>query len=329
MTLPIISPRHSAVPDGFAAKMREANLYPLSATGIETLQVNVGKLCNQTCTHCHVDAGPDRREIMPREVFLQCLRVLDQSKAKTVDITGGAPELNPHFRWFVEECRARGLHVIDRCNLTILLTRPHEELAAFLARHRVEIIASLPCYTEANTDAQRGVGVFRKSIDALVRLNDLGYGHDQDLQLNLVYNPAGEALPPDQAGLERDYKEQLARDFGIVFNRLFCITNMPVGRFRETLLESGRYEEYLARIASAFNPCAAKNVMCRSLISVDWQGFLYDCDFNQMLDLRVNHGLPAHINDWTAALNTREIVISEHCFGCTAGAGSSCSGAVT
>lgn len=313
----------------FEQKLESARVFPLKATGIETLQVNVGRLCNQTCVHCHVDAGPDRKEIMPREVFLQCLRVLDETEIETVDITGGAPELNPHFRWFVEECKARGRHVMDRCNLTILLTRPHEDLAEFLAKHEVEVIASLPCYTAENTDAQRGEGVFKKSIAGLKLLNSLGYGRDERRKLNLVYNPGGASIAPSQAKLQAQYKQILGSEHGIVFNELYCITNMPIGRFLDFLVESGKYEEYMTSLANAFNPSAARNVMCRSLISVDWQGYLYDCDFNQMLDLRVNHGMPKHISEWHADLHTREIVTRNHCYGCTAGAGSSCGGAVT
>ncbi len=313
----------------FDQQLTAPALYPLRATGVTTLQVNVGRLCNQTCGHCHVDAGPDRKEIMPREIFEHCLNVLDETPSiHTVDITGGAPELNPHFRWFVEQCKARAKHVMDRCNLTILLTKPHEDLAQFLAQHHVEIIASLPCYTAANTDQQRGAGVFAKSIEALKRLNALGYGRAESLQLNLVYNPGGAAITPDQHALEAEYKTILARDHGIVFNRLFCITNMPIGRFLDFLLTSGQFDEYMHKLVTAFNPHAARNVMCRSLISVDWQGHLFDCDFNQMLDLRVNHGLPAHIAQWSADLHTREIVTRNHCYGCTAGAGSSCGGAV-
>lgn len=301
----------------------------LWASGITTLQVNVGRLCNQTCEHCHVDAGPDRKEVMPREVFEQCLRVLDETQEiGTVDITGGAPELNPHFRWFVEECRVRGRHVMDRCNLTILLTRPQEELAGFLAQHEVEIIASLPCYTQENTDKQRGEGVFQKSITALKLLNSLGYGNGGRLKLNLVYNPGGPSIAPNQSVLQEQYKEILLREHGIVFDELYCITNMPIGRFLDFLLTSGRYEEYMQKLVTAFNPHAAAGVMCKTLISVDWQGYLYDCDFNQMLDLRVNHGMPKHISEWQAGLHTREIVTRNHCYGCTAGAGSSCGGSL-
>jgi len=313
----------------FDAMLKENRVEPLRAIGIETLQVNVGKLCNQTCGHCHVDAGPDRKEVMTREVFEQCLRVLDEApEIKTVDITGGAPELNPHFYWFVEECRVRGRHVMDRCNLTILLTKPHEHLAEFLAKHAVEIIASLPCYTAKATDEQRGEGVFEKSIKALKLLNSFGYGRDERLKLNLVYNPIGVAITPNQIKLQAEYKDILGREHGVVFDELFCITNMPIGRFLDFLVASGKYEEYMTTLVNAFNPSAAHGVMCRTQISVDWQGYLYDCDFNQMLDLRVNHGMPKHISEWHSVLHTREIETRNHCYGCTAGAGSSCGGSI-
>lgn len=312
----------------FDDTLEGATQFPLRATGIETLQVNVGRLCNQTCEHCHVDAGPDRKEIMPRDVFEQCLRVIDEAGIRTVDITGGAPELNPNFRWFVEECKTRGCHVMDRCNLTILLTRPHETLAEFLAAHEVEIIASLPCYTAENANKQRGAGVFEKSIEALRLLNSLGYGKREKLKLNLVYNPGGASIPGSQHALETEYKRILGSEYGVVFNELFCITNMPVGRFLDFLLTTDKFEHYMTTLVNAFNPAAARNVMCRNLISVDWQGNLFDCDFNQMLDLKVNHGMPQHISRWHADLHTREIVTRNHCYGCTAGAGSSCGGAV-
>lgn len=312
----------------FDDKLDKAEQFPLRATGIETLQVNVGRLCNQTCGHCHVDAGPDRKEIMPREIFEHCLRVLDDSDIHTVDITGGAPELNPDFYWFVEECRRRGLHVMDRCNLTILLTRPHEKLAEFLANHQVEIIASLPYFQAKQTDAQRGEGVFEKSIEALRLLNAFGYGTNESLRLHLVYNPAGAFMAPNQSAMRDKYARVLKQEYGVVFNDLYCITNMPIGRFLDFLVTSGNYEDYMTALVNAFNPAAARGVMCRSLISVDWQGFLYDCDFNQMLDLKVDHGMPKHISQWHPSLNTREIVTRNHCYGCTAGAGSSCGGTV-
>jgi radical SAM/Cys-rich protein len=293
-------------------------------------QINVGKLCNQTCGHCHVDAGPDRREVMSPETAKLCLAALARTEIPTVDITGGAPELCPSFRRLVEGAHALGRHVIDRCNLTVLLLPSQRDLAEFLAAHRVEVVASLPYYLEAETDAQRGEGIFGKSIEALKRLNDLGYGHSgSGLQLNLVYNPVGAYLPPAQLSIEADFKRELARRHGIVFNQLFTITNMPISRFLEFLLRSGNYEHYMEKLVNAYNPAAAAGVMCRNTLSVGWEGTMYDCDFNQMLELPVNHGVPRHIRDFDPSrLNLREIVIGQHCFGCTAGAGSSCGGTV-
>ncbi len=313
----------------FDESLRRACLFPFQATGISTLQINVGKLCNQTCRHCHVDAGPDRREIMTRETMELCLAALERSQIPNVDITGGAPELNPNFRWLVEEVKKLGRHVMDRSNLTVLLLPSQAGLAEFLASHRVEIIASLPYYRAAQTNAQRGEGVFEKSIVALEKLNHLGYGHDgSGLTLNLVYNPVGAFLPPAQSGIERQFKRELARKYGIVFNRLYAITNMPISRFLEFLLASGNYESYMEKLANAFNPAAAAGVMCRSMLSVGWDGTLYDCDFNQMLELPVNSGLPPHIRDFDASrFDHRLIETRNHCYGCTAGAGSSCGGA--
>ena len=302
----------------------------LRASGIEVLQVNVGKLCNQTCRHCHVDAGPDRREIMSQETMEQCVKALDSSTIHTVDITGGAPEMNPNFEWFVKQAHARNRHVIDRCNLTILLAPGFTHLPEFLAEHRVEVVASLPCYLEENCDRQRGDGVFNKSIEALQRLNALGYGQrDEPLILSLVYNPVGPSLPPDQPSLEAAYREQLSSRFGIEFNRLYTITNMPISRFLDDLLQAGKYESYMAKLIAAFNPAAVDGVMCRTTLSVDWQGNLYDCDFNQMLDLPVAPRGPRHISEFDAtALENRPIMTGRHCYGCTAGAGSSCQGAL-
>ncbi len=314
----------------FEQRLQAVGLNPLRATGITVLQVNVGKLCNQTCRHCHVDAGPDRRETMSRETAELCMKALAQTDIPTMDITGGAPELTPHFRWLVEQARALGRHVMDRCNLTVLLLPSQVDLAAFLARHQVEIVASLPYYRPTQTDAQRGDGVFEKSIQALQRLNALGYGVEgSGLRLNLVHNPVGAFLPPKQEAAEVQFKRELHRRHGVVFNRLYTITNMPISRFLEFLLDSGNYEGYMERLANAFNPAAAANVMCRSTLSVGWDGTLYDCDFNQMLDLPVHHGTPRHIRDFDAArLHTRPIVTGNHCYGCTAGAGSSCGGTV-
>jgi radical SAM/Cys-rich protein len=314
----------------FDKTLEQHGLGRLTATGISVLQVNVGRLCNQTCRHCHVDAGPDRREIMSRETLAECLAVLERSDIPVVDITGGAPELNPHFRWFVHEVRGLGRNVIDRCNLTVLLTSGQEDLPDFFAREGVEIIASLPCYLEQNVDAQRGDGVFERSIAALRRLNACGYGQpDGGHVLNLVYNPLGPSLPPPQEKLEADYRRELADRYDVVFNRLYTITNMPISRFLDDLLKSGRYEAYLDKLLVAFNPAAAAGVMCRTTLSVDWQGKLYDCDFNQMLDLGLRPDLPQHICNFDPALlSARRIVTGRHCYGCTAGAGSSCQGAV-
>ncbi|MGQ9804898.1 MAG: arsenosugar biosynthesis radical SAM (seleno)protein ArsS [Chlorobiales bacterium] len=301
----------------------------LRATGIEIFQVNVGKLCNQVCRHCHVDAGPDRREIMTRETFEQCLQVLASTNIPKVDITGGAPEMNPYFRWFVAEVKKLKRHVMVRSNLTILLANGFTDLPEFFAEHGIEVISSLPHYTPSVTDKQRGEDVFSRSIEAIKRLNALGYGKEGSaLIFNLVYNPVGAFLPPSQASLEKDYKRELFKNHGVVFNHLYTITNMPMSRFLDYLLVSGNYEAYMTKLVSQFNPAAAKNVMCRDTISISWDGYLYDCDFNQMLDLKVGYGSPIHIKDFDIEkLNMRRIVTRQHCYGCTAGAGSSCGGA--
>ncbi len=313
----------------FEQSLRRAGLFPLQARGIATLQINVGKLCNQTCRHCHVDAGPDRREIMTRETMELCLAALQRSPIPNVDITGGAPELNPHFRWLVEELRKLGRHVMDRSNLTVLLLASQTGLDKFLAAHRVEIIASLPYHREAQTDAQRGEGVFQKSLRALQKLNRLGYGREgSGLVLNLVHNPVGAFLPPGQSGIERQFKQELVRRYGVVFNHLYALTNMPISRFLDFLLASGNYESYMEKLANAFNPAAAAGVMCRTMLSVGWDGTLYDCDFNQMLALPVNSGLPSHIRDLAPLRFERRLIETRnHCYGCAAGAGSSCGGA--
>jgi radical SAM/Cys-rich protein len=314
----------------FERTLAGAGLAPLRAAGIQVLQVNVGKLCNQTCRHCHVDAGPERREVMSRATMAACLDVLARAGIPTLDVTGGAPEMNPHFRWLVAEARGLGRHVIDRCNLTILLAPGFDDLPAFLADQRVEVVASLPCYLPQNTDAQRGPGVFEKSITALRRLNGLGYGRpDSGLVLTLVYNPLGPGLPPPQPALEAAYRRELADRHGVVFNRLYTITNMPISRFLDDLVRQGRVEEYLSKLVAAFNPAAAAGVMCRTTLSVGWDGRLYDCDFNQMLDLGLVPGLPQHITDFDpAALAGRRVVTGQHCYGCTAGSGSGCQGAI-
>lgn len=315
----------------FDRRLDQAGLFPLHATGISVLQINVGKLCNQTCRHCHVDAGPDRIESMSRETAEHCIAALAATDIPTVDLTGGAPELNPNFRWLVEQARQRNRHVLDRCNLTVLLAPSQQDLAGFLAAHQVEIVASLPYYRASQTDAQRGDGVFDKSIEAIRILNGLGYGQPgSGLALNLVYNPVGAFLPPKQEPTEALFKQELSARFGIMFNRLYTITNMPISRFLEFLIESGNYDGYMERLANAFNPAAAAGVMCRSTLSVGWDGTLYDCDFNQMLDLPVDDGAKSHIRDFDPArLHRRRIVTRNHCYGCTAGSGSSCGGAVT
>jgi radical SAM/Cys-rich protein len=315
----------------FDTRLAQAGLAPLHATGITVFQINVGKLCNQTCRHCHVDAGPDRREQMTRETAELCMRALAQSEIPTVDITGGAPELNANFRWLVAQARGLGRHVIDRCNLSVLLLPSQADLGAFFVQHHVEVIASMPYFRPAQTDAQRGAGVFAKSVRALQLLNRLGYGVDgSGLLLHLVHNPVGAFLPPKQEAIEARFRQALAREYGITFNHLYTITNMPISRFLDFLRTSGNYEGYMARLANAFNPAAAAGVMCRYTLSVGWDGTLYDCDFNQMLDLPLHQGVPSHIRDFhPAVLHTRRIVTANHCYGCTAGAGSSCGGAVT
>ena len=311
--------------------MEQAGLYPLRPTGITVLQVNVGKLCNQTCRHCHVDAGPDRMESMSRETAELCIRVLGETDIPTLDITGGAPELNPNFRWLVKQAHGLNRHVMDRCNLSVLLLPSQADLAEFLAAHRVEIVASLPYYRAPQTNAQRGEGVFEKSMEGLRRLNYLGYGKpDSGLILNLVHNPVGAFLPPKQEAIESQFRKELRNQHGIEFTHLYTITNMPISRFLEFLIESENYEAYMQRLANAFNPAAAAAVMCRYTLSVGWDGTLYDCDFNQMLDLPVGSGAPRHIRNFNLAeLQQRDIVTGNHCYGCTAGSGSSCGGAVT
>lgn len=303
---------------------------PLTAGPVGVLQVNMGKVCNQACRHCHVDAGPDRREAMSWETMRLCLDAVRRAAIPVVDVTGGAPEMNPNFRRLVAGARALGAHVIDRCNLTILLAPGHDDLPEFLAAHRVEVVASLPCYLAENTDRQRGEGVHARSVEALRRLNALGYGRpDTGLVLNLVYNPLGPSLPPEQPALEAAYRRELDARFGVAFNRLYTITNMPISRFLEDLAASGRHEEYMARLVAAFNPAAVAGLMCRSTLSVGWDGALYDCDFNQMLGLPVAAGRPRHIRDFDPSrLDGRAVTTAPHCFGCTAGAGSSCGGAL-
>ena len=299
---------------------------------LETLQVNLGYKCNQTCVHCHVNAGPTRTEQMDRETVQTVLRYLEASGVGTLDITGGAPELNPHFRELVERARALGAHVIDRCNLTVLEEAGQDDLADFLAARGVEIVASLPCYTEELVDRQRGKGVYESSIRVLQRLNELGYGAEgSGLALNLVYNPQGPSLPPEQGKLEADYKRVLGERFGIRFNRLYTLANMPIARFGSTLISRGQFNAYMKLLRESFREENLSAVMCRSLISVDWQGYVYDCDFNQMLGLPLRiAGRPrVKLADLIGRdLSGNSIVVKDHCFGCTAGQGSSCGGAL-
>ena len=317
-----------------------ATLPRLEATGfpairrrrLETLQVNLGYKCNQTCLHCHVNAGPTRTEMMSRDTIADVIAFLKSSGVKTLDITGGAPELNPHFRGLVLAARNLGVHVIDRCNLTIREQPGQEDLAQFLAANAVEIIASLPCYLEENVDAQRGKGVFEASIRALRSLNALGYGRaGSALLLNLVYNPQGPTLPPAQERLEADYHRHLAERFGVVFNHLYVLTNMPIQRFGSTLISKGQFEHYMAVLKNAYQPANLESVMCRNLVSVDWRGYLYDCDFNQMLGLPLQlNGTPRmHLRQLAGKdLDGNSIIVRDHCYGCTAGQGSSCGGAL-
>jgi radical SAM/Cys-rich protein len=313
----------------FADALTAAGHTPLRAASIAVLQINVGKRCNQACRHCHVDAGPDRKEVMPPDVVDACLRFLERTDIPTLDITGGAPELHPQFRDIVRRARAAGRRVMDRCNLTITRLPNYADLPEFLAEHRVEVVASLPSFAGRQTDAQRGEGVFEDSIAALHRFNELGYGMDDSgLVLNLVTNPVGAFLPGRQEALEADWKRELRRRFGISFNHLYTITNMPISRYLQFLEESGNLQAYMEKLVAAFNPAAVDGLMCRYTLSVGWDGRLYDCDFNQMIDLGTESDVPATIFDADLeSLANRRIVIGPHCFGCTAGAGSSCGGA--
>src|SRR5271157_1211592 len=319
---------HATGPD-FHAALVAAGLTPLECSGIEVLQINVGKVCNQPCRHCHVDAGPDRRESMAPETIRACLDVIWQCRIPVVDITGGAPELHPNFRRLVSEARALGARVIDRCNLTILMAPGFEDLPGFLAEHQVEVVASLPCYLAENTDAQRGVGVFDRSIEALRALYAVGYGRvGSGLDLTLVHNPIGPKLPPDQSSLESAYRGELRARYGLEFTRLYTITNMPINRFLEDLLASGELDRYLEILVNAFNPMTVAGLMCLTTLSVGWDGRLHDCDFNQMLNLGLAPGRPRTIHDFDLeALSRRPLVTATHCFGCTAGSGSGCQGA--
>ncbi len=301
----------------------------LFAVNVDTLQVNVGKLCNQACKHCHVDASPIRTEIMPREIVDACLKVLRDFRILTLDITGGAPEMIPDFRYFVKEARKTGAKIIVRHNLTVMFEENQTDLPEFFAANKCEVVCSLPYFLQTQTDAQRGAGVFDKSIEGLKKLNAVGYGIDEKLVLNLVYNPVGAFLPPEQTAIEADFKRELTSRYDIVFNNLFTITNMPIARYLDWLRRSGNETSYMQKLVNAFNPATISGLMCRNLISVDWRGNLYDCDFNQMLELGIESDLPQTIFDFDLEkLKNRQIVTGNHCFGCTAGSGSSCGGTV-
>ncbi|MEW7984239.1 MAG: arsenosugar biosynthesis radical SAM (seleno)protein ArsS [Candidatus Thiodiazotropha sp.] len=311
----------------------QPSTFPSISRGkLETLQVNLGFRCNLSCVHCHVNAGPKRKEEMDRRTVEDVLTFLQRKQLQRLDLTGGAPELNENFRYLVKQARELGMHVINRCNLVILLEKGQEDLADFLARHQVEIVASLPCYLEENVDQQRGKGSYAGSIDALLKLNRLGYGiPGSGLQLNLVYNPLGPCLPPPQAPLEAEYRKQLVERYGIHFNQLITITNMPIQRFGSYLQSKGEFNSYLQLLRDAYQPGNLENVMCRSLLSVDWRGFLYDCDFNQMLKihLKTDSSMRPRLRDlFDCELEELQIQVAEHCYGCTAGQGSSCGGAL-
>ena len=316
----------------FQEKINETNEFPLRPSTLEILQINVGYMCNQVCEHCHVDAGPDRKEIMTKETMEQCLEVLKTTSAHTLDLTGGAPEMNPNFRWFVEEASKIGVKdFIVRSNLTIIRSnKKYYDLPEFFKKHNVHVISSMPHWTRGKTDKQRGAGVFDQSIKALQELNAVGYGMpESNLILDLVYNPSGAFLPGDQKSMEQDFKKALLEDFGIHFHNLFTITNLPISRFLDYLIASENYEDYMYQLVEAYNSATLKNVMCRNTLSVSWDGFLYDCDFNQMLELKVASKVQ-HISEYNEKiLQNRNIITSQHCYGCTAGAGSSCQGAVT
>lgn len=316
----------------FKEKLNAHQLEDIRPKALQILQINLGYMCNQVCAHCHVDAGPDRKEMMLDQTLEDCLNVMRNNPIETVDLTGGAPEMHPKFRWFVEQIRSQTTvkEIIVRSNLTIIMAnKKYHDLPAFFAKHKLHVISSLPFYKRNKTDRQRGSGVFDQSIKALQKLNEIGFGKDNpSLALDLVYNPSGAFLPGDQQALENDFKTALKEDFDIDFNQLFTITNLPISRFLDYLIASENYEEYMHTLVDAFNPVAAENVMCTNTLSVSWEGYLYDCDFNQMLELKVasDH---QHIRDFNLdALEKRKIHLSQHCYGCTAGAGSSCQGSI-
>ncbi len=316
----------------FENKIKNDGYQPLKPKALEILQINLGYMCNQVCSHCHVDAGPDRQEIMTRQTMQHCLDVIKESGAHTLDLTGGAPEMNPNFRWFVEEATKVGIEdIIVRSNLTIIkANKKYADLPDFFKKHQVHVVSSLPHWTKGKTDKQRGEGVFNASIEALKDLNKVGYGMpDSELKLDLVYNPSGAFMPTNQASLEKDFKKALLEDFDIHFHNLLAITNLPISRFLDFLIASNNYEDYMQTLVEAYNPLAVENVMCRNTLSVSWDGWLYDCDFNQMLCMKIDSD-KNHIKDFDVeALQQRNIKIHQHCYGCTAGAGSSCGGTTT
>ena len=313
----------------FDRKIREATENDLRSDDVTIIQANVGLRCNLQCAHCHVAASPKRNETMSWETMELILDAAQKTNCRMVDITGGAPELNPHFRRFVGAVRDMGVTVLVRTNLTVLVTPGMETMPRFMKDNAVELVASLPCYLEENVDRQRGAGVFSGSVEAIRLLNDLGYGREESLKLTLVYNPTGPHLPPRQADLERDYKRELKREFGIAFTNLITITNMPIGRYVSDLKKQNRFDEYVRLLENSFNPATIDGLMCRHQINVDWDGNIYDCDFNLALKLSVDHGAPTHIKDFDPRVHSkRRIVTGNHCFGCTAGCGSSCGGAL-
>ena len=320
-------------PVKFEEKLQKQNFFPLTPKTLEIFQINIGKMCNQVCKHCHVDAGPDRKEIMTPETMALCLKSIELSGAHTVDITGGAPEMNPHFRWFVEQISSLHKKIIVRSNLTIIVSNPqYNTLPEFFKQHNVEVISSLPYFTAQKTDTQRGEGVFEKSLKALKMLNKVGYGIDNShLKLHLVYNPTGAFLPANQSALEKEFKEKLKKLYGIDFHNLYTITNLPISRFLHYLIETNNYNDYMEKLINLYNPLAAENVMCRNTISISWDGYIYDCDFNQMLEMKVETDSKyQHISFFHKnILSNRNIKVNQHCYGCTAGAGSSCSGNTT
>ncbi len=312
--------------------LEETDFPAIKREKLEILQVNLGYLCNQSCLHCHVDAGPNRMEQMDRQTVDDLIKFLQNTGIQTLDITGGSPEMNEHFRYLVKTARRHGVHIVDRCNLTILNEPGQEDLAEFLASHQVEVVASMPCYLKENVDEQRGKGVYQSSITGLHKLNELGYGKPcTGLTLNLMYNPQGPSLPPPQDALEADYRRELQLREGVEFNSLFVLVNMPIKRFGSMLISKGRFDEYIHLLKDNYEASNLKGVMCRTLISVDWQGYVYDCDFNQMLELPLffQGRRKTHINQIdVAALTENPIVTGDHCYGCTAGQGCSCSGAL-